>query len=124
MSKKTGTEVPVVKWAVLPLPRSYRLGVFHASTCGQSPPVVCTDLGQVCDFQGHTQAHFTQTILVGIHEVQDFIALFWAEIIVIEQLSLAEDLLDTQETITHGVECKIQEVATTLQGLQMVLQFL
>jgi hypothetical protein len=37
---------------------------------------------------------------------------------------LAEDLFDTQETITHGVKCEIQEVATTLQGFQMVLQFL
>ncbi len=64
--------------------------------------------------EGEMQMKATMSFLVGIHEVQDFVTLFWTEIIVIEQLSLAEDLLDTQKTITHGIKSQVQEVATTL----------
>ena len=99
------------------------LSVFHTSRFGQGLPII-TNLGQVGQFQRHAQTDLSQFGMIVLHELYDLLALFGCEIIVLEQVTFAEDLADSQDIVTGGVQSQIQEVTTALESLQVVLQFL
>ena len=80
--------------------------VAHTSALSQSSPIG-TDFGQVCQFQRHAQRDFSEFGMIVLHELDDLFALFRSEIVVLEQITFAEDLSDTQDLITGGVQREI-----------------
>lgn len=97
---------------------------FHHSHFGHRLPFLRKALHQVGDFDRHTQAHFAKYATVFIHEVQDDLLLRIVEIVILEQLTRFRDLLDAQIFVAHRIQGKIQIVATRLQRIQVILEFL
>ena len=52
--------------------------------------------------------------MIVLHELDYLVALLGREIIVLEQVTFAEDLPDAQDIVKSGVQREIQEVAAAL----------
>jgi hypothetical protein len=85
---------------------------------------VATNLGEIGQLQSHTQTDLSQFGMIVLHELYNLFALLGCEIVVLEQITLAEDLADAEYLVTGSIQGKIQEVTATLEGLQVILQFL
>lgn len=101
----------------------YLRAVSHASGFCQCAPVV-RHLGQVRDLQRHAQTDLAQFGMIVSHVRHDLVTLLRGEVVVLEQVTLAEDLSNAQDLVARGVQGQVQKVTTALQGFKMVLQFL
>jgi len=97
---------------------------FHASGLGQTFPVSGAQFAQVGNLQCHTQAHLTQASLVCFHELKDAVLSFGFKLVAFKQHTIFGNLLDTQDLVLHGVQGQVQVMATTLQSIQVIAQFL
>ena len=84
--------------------------MLHASRFGQGLPVGA-NLGQVRQLERHAQADLAQFGMIVDHVLHDLFALFGCEVIVLEQIALAEDLAYAEYLVARGIECQVQEVA-------------
>ena len=95
----------------------------HAGAFCQGLPVGA-DLGEIRDLQRHAQADLSQSAMIVLHELHDLFTLLWSEIIILEQITPAEDLADAQDLVARGVQGEIQEVAPALECFQVILELL
>lgn len=82
--------------------RYYTLTMLHASRLSQGTPVGA-DLGEVCQLQSHAQRDLAESSMIVLHELYDLLTLLGGELVVLEQVTFAEDLTYTQDLVTSGV---------------------
>ena len=83
------------------------LGALHTCSLSHALPVARKALAQVRNFQRHAQTDLAQFGMIVGHERHDLVTLFRGEVVVLEQVTLAENLSDAQDLVARGVQGQV-----------------